>query len=197
MSRLRTDFYNDPPVEGDAGIADKDGLALDFVGNADTRTSNNFSGLAAPSFGIRVAESCRDGLVPPAGIDLSTNPEPFSKQRQPSTLPSKELRYWRSMPAGGTAMQAALMEQPSTQSCERYDLSTLARQHLEHHPHFRGRVSDVFIEHRGRTLLLTGKLPTFYLKQLVQEAVRHVPGVQQVRNLIDVVNVSGISSVRC
>jgi len=94
-------------------------------------------------------------------------------------------------------MQAALMEQPSTQSCERYDLSTLARQHLEHHPHFRGRVSDVFIEHRGRTLLLTGKLPTFYLKQLVQEAVRHVPGVLQVRNLIDVVNASGISSVRC
>jgi hypothetical protein len=94
-------------------------------------------------------------------------------------------------------MQAALMEQPSTQSCERYDLSTLARQHLEHHPHFRGRVSDVFIEHRGRTLFLTGKLPTFYLKQLVQEAVRHVPGVQHVRNLIDVVNPNGISSVRC
>jgi len=94
-------------------------------------------------------------------------------------------------------MQAALLEQPLTQSCERYDLSTLARQHLEHHPHFRGRVSDVFIEHRGRTLLLTGKLPTFYLKQLVQEAVRHVPGVQHVRNLIDVVNPSGVSSVRC
>src|SRR4029079_14033803 len=55
-----------------------------------------------------------------------------------------ELRYSRSMPAGGTAMQAALMEQPSTQSCERYDLSTLARRHLEHHPHFRGRVNDVF-----------------------------------------------------
>lgn len=94
-------------------------------------------------------------------------------------------------------MQAALMEQPSTQSCERYDLSTLARQHLEHHPHFRGRVCDVFIEHRGRTLFLTGKLPTFYLKQLVQEAVRHVPGVHHVRNLIDVVNPNGISSVRC
>ena len=94
-------------------------------------------------------------------------------------------------------MQAALMEQPSTQSCERYDLSTLACQHLEHHPHFRGRVSDVFIEHNGRTLMLTGKLPTFYLKQLVQEAVRHVPGVVHVRNLIDVVNPAGVSSTRC
>jgi hypothetical protein len=45
--------------------------------------------------------------------------------------------------------------------------------------------------------LLTGRLPTFYLKQLVQEAVRHVPGVQHVRNLIDVVSADGISSVRC
>jgi hypothetical protein len=94
-------------------------------------------------------------------------------------------------------MQAALMDAPSTQSCERYDLSTLARQYLEHHPHFRGRMSDVFVAHNGRTLLLTGKLPTFYLKQLVQEAVRHVPGVQQVRNMIDVVNPIGISSVHC
>jgi hypothetical protein len=101
------------------------------------------------------------------------------------------------MPAGGTDMQAVLAERPTTQSCERYDLSVLARQHLEHHPHFRGRVSDVFIEHRGRTLFLTGRLPTFYLKQLVQEAVRHVPGVQHVRNLIDVVSAEGISSVRC
>jgi hypothetical protein len=94
-------------------------------------------------------------------------------------------------------MQAALLEQPSTQSCERYDLSTLARQHLEHHPHFRGRVGDVFIEQHGRTLLLTGKLPTFYLKQLVQEAIRRVPGVRHVQNMIDVVSASGISSVRC
>lgn len=94
-------------------------------------------------------------------------------------------------------MQAALEDRTSTPICERYDLSALARHHLEHHPHFRGRVSDVSIEHEGRTLFLTGRLPTFYLKQLVQEAVRHVPGVQQVRNLIDVVRTDGVSSVRC
>ena len=94
-------------------------------------------------------------------------------------------------------MQSALAECPSTRSCERSDLSALARRHLEHHPHFRGRVGDVYIEHQGRTLYLKGRLPTFYLKQLVQEAVRHVPGVQQVRNLIDVVNAEGVSSVRC
>jgi hypothetical protein len=94
-------------------------------------------------------------------------------------------------------MQAALIDRPVVATCERSNLSTLARDYLEHHPHFRGRISDVTIQHEGRTLLLTGRLPTFYLKQLVQEAVRHVPGVQQVRNLIDVVSAEGVSSVRC
>src|SRR6266478_3428234 len=116
MSRLRTDFYNDPAVAADAATADKDGLALDFVGVADTRLPNDFSGFASPSFGMRVAESCRGGLLPAAGINLSSNPKSFSKQRRPPTLSSTELRYWRSMPAEGTFMQAALLEQPSTQS---------------------------------------------------------------------------------
>lgn len=94
-------------------------------------------------------------------------------------------------------MQAAIAQRPIAPTCERSNLSSLARDYLEHHPHFRGRINDVSIEHEGRTLFLTGRLPTFYLKQLVQEAVRHVPGVHHVRNLIDVVSADGVSSVRC
>jgi osmotically-inducible protein OsmY len=94
-------------------------------------------------------------------------------------------------------MYSALVERPLTPTCERSNISSLARDYLERHPHFRGRINDVTIEHEGRTLFLSGKLPTFYLKQLVQEAVRHVPGVLQVRNMIDVVSADGISSVRC
>ncbi len=93
-------------------------------------------------------------------------------------------------------MQAAVIEH-SAHSRERTNLSAVARTYLESHPHFRGRVNDVAISQDGRTLLLTGRLPTFYLKQLVQEAVRRVPGVHSVRNMIDVVNAEGISSVRC
>ncbi len=89
-------------------------------------------------------------------------------------------------------MQAAIAERPSTVT--RTDLSTMARQYLESHPHFRGRTSGVCIAHEGRNLFLTGRLPTFYLKQLVQEAVRHVPGVQYVYNHIDVVSSAGVSS---
>src|SRR6476660_2811780 len=102
MSRLRTDFYNDLSVEGDAATADKDALALDFVGIADTRLPDHFSGLTSPSFGIRVAESCRGGLPPAVGVNVSSDPKSFSKRRRLPTLSSTELRYSRSMSAGGT-----------------------------------------------------------------------------------------------
>jgi osmotically-inducible protein OsmY len=93
-------------------------------------------------------------------------------------------------------MQAVIAELPLAGSREGTDLSSLARDHLERHPHFRGRLTGLRIEHRGKTLFLSGRLPTFYLKQLVQEAVRHLPGIQHVRNEIDVVNPNGVSSVR-
>lgn len=93
-------------------------------------------------------------------------------------------------------MHMALAERPTIKSRERNDLSTVARHELARHPHFRGRVCDVRIKHEGRNLYLSGRLPTFYLKQLVQEAVRHVPGVDFVYNEIDVVSPNGVSSVR-
>jgi hypothetical protein len=92
-------------------------------------------------------------------------------------------------------MRVALAERASS-TRERQDLCALARQQLERHPHFRGRGGGVKIEQQGRDLFLSGCLPTFYLKQLVQEAVRRVPGVQHVFNQIDVVSPSGMSSVR-
>jgi hypothetical protein len=81
-------------------------------------------------------------------------------------------------------------------SRERQDLCTVARQYLDRHPHFRGRGNGVKIEQQGKNLRLSGCLPSFYLKQLVQEAMRHVPGVQNVFNEIDVISAHGVSSVR-
>jgi hypothetical protein len=91
-------------------------------------------------------------------------------------------------------MHAAVLERPTTSTPERSDLTTLALLSLERHPHFRGRLNGLLIEQRGKTLCVSGRLPTFYLKQLVQETLRHVPGVQAVRNDIAVVNAAGISS---
>ncbi len=47
--------------------------------------------------------------------------------------------------------------------------------------------TDCFVSTHGQmTVFLSGHLPSFYLTQLAQEIVRHVPGVQQVRNHIEV-----------
>jgi osmotically-inducible protein OsmY len=91
---------------------------------------------------------------------------------------------------------ALLQPAPAVELEDQANLSEMARHLLANHPHFRGRVDDVAIDHEGRTLLLFGKLPTFYLKQLVQEAVRQVPGVQRIENHIDVASPVGISSTR-
>ena len=189
-------FYSIEVVEDGTAMVDKDGLALEYVGDSGFQPTGNLSRCDVSPFGIKIAD-CNGGESEVGAVEPRDDRGLLAIPLCLPKLSSTELRHWRSMPAGGGVMQAALSDEPSTQTCERYDLSVVARQYLEHHPHFRGRMSDVFIEHRGRTLELTGKLPTFYLKQLVQEAVRHVPGVHNVRNMIDVVSASGVSSVRC
>jgi len=67
MSRLRTDFYNDLAVESDDEIADKDALALEFVGNDENQSSNHFWGLATRSFGMWVAQTAVTGCT--AGME--------------------------------------------------------------------------------------------------------------------------------
>jgi hypothetical protein len=94
-----------------------------------------------------------------------------------------------------SVMQATLAQRPRPATLERADLSALAREKLEHHPHFRGRLSGLQFEQFGKTLRISGRLPSFYLKQLIQETLRHLPGVQNVDNDIDVVRSDGLSSV--
>lgn len=91
-------------------------------------------------------------------------------------------------------MPAAVADRLPRTTPERSDLTALARQQLEHHPHFRGRMSGLSIEQRGKTLCVSGRLPTFYLKQLLQETIRHIPGVQRIHNEIAVVSAAGMSS---
>lgn len=91
-------------------------------------------------------------------------------------------------------MPTALAHQPKNAPPERVDLIDSARKILENHPHFRGRLEMLSIDNRGSTLYLSGQLPTFYLKQLVQEVIRRVPGVHRVRNEIDVISPYGVSS---
>ena len=58
------------------------------------------------------------------------------------------------------------------------------RERLEQHPHFRGRTSLFQIELVEATVVLSGRLPSHYLKQLLQEAVRLIPDVVDIDNRV-------------
>ena len=60
----------------------------------------------------------------------------------------------------------------------------LIRERLEQHPHFRGRTSLLEIELVEGATVLSGRLPSYYLKQLLQEAVRLMPGVVDIDNRV-------------
>jgi osmotically-inducible protein OsmY len=47
-------------------------------------------------------------------------------------------------------------------------------------------LKNIACEHRDGVLILSGCLPTYYLKQLAQEAVFRVQGVERVENRIEV-----------
>jgi hypothetical protein len=66
------------------------------------------------------------------------------------------------------------------------ELVLSVRERLELHPHFHGRTFLLAIERVKETIILSGRLPSFYLKQLLQEAVRGVPGVTDIDNRVDV-----------
>jgi hypothetical protein len=68
------------------------------------------------------------------------------------------------------------------------------RRIVERHPNFRGRTATIHAERHSDKLVLTGRLPSFYLKQLLQEAVRSIDGISRVDNRIDVVSCNNLSS---
>lgn len=70
-----------------------------------------------------------------------------------------------------------------------------ARDVISNHPHFRGRADDFQFEQREGCLIIAGTVPTFYLKQLLQDALKQLHGVRQIDNRVTVVSPDGLSSV--
>jgi hypothetical protein len=64
------------------------------------------------------------------------------------------------------------------------------RERLEQHSHFRGRTSLLNIELIEGVIVLSGRLPSHYLKQLLQEAIRLTPGVLEIDNRVFVIQPS-------
>lgn len=68
------------------------------------------------------------------------------------------------------------------------------RERMEKHPHFRGRSQWIQPQFRQGVLRLSGCLPNYYLKQLVQTVARDLPNVRRVVNRIEVRNSCGSSN---
>lgn len=60
------------------------------------------------------------------------------------------------------------------------------KQLIDQHPHFRGRGHLFEFVFTDGVLMISGRVPTFYLKQLLQHAVQRVQGVRQVNCRVDV-----------
>jgi|SRR5687767_9424407 hypothetical protein len=72
----------------------------------------------------------------------------------------------------------------------------LARKVLDKHCHFRGRTDDFQFEDCEGVLTVRGRVPSFYLRQLLESILTQADGIQSVDNQVDVVCCNGLSSVR-
>ena len=88
------------------------------------------------------------------------------------------------------APKLSVLPFPASNSSEvnQTDIRSIAMQILEADPIFRGRLAlrAIEVEADGDKLVLRGRLPSYYLKQRLQELVLRVAGVQGVENLVEV-----------
>jgi hypothetical protein len=78
----------------------------------------------------------------------------------------------------------------------RIDTARRARKVLNGHVHFRDRVDGFQFEHRDGVLTVRGRVPSFYLRKLLEIVLKRIDGVHVVDNQVDVVCCDGLSSVR-
>lgn len=76
-----------------------------------------------------------------------------------------------------------------------YEIEYRATRLLESHPNFQGRSQWIHCRYSNGLLNVSGKLPSFYLKQIAQEVLRELEGVDQIENRIVVA--SPVGEIRC
>ena len=82
----------------------------------------------------------------------------------------------------GNAAQS--IHQAAAAQVEAQQIEIRAAKLLERHPHFRGRDRWVTCRYIDQNLCLVGCVPSFYLKQLAQEALRELDGIQVKNQLV-------------
>ena len=74
------------------------------------------------------------------------------------------------------------------------EIERAARRLLDERCSFAGYFRDVQFRHDNGTLTLRGKVPSFYMKQVLQTVLRDLPHDVQIDNRVDVVSCTGLSS---
>jgi hypothetical protein len=75
----------------------------------------------------------------------------------------------------------AFPKSPSSESIIRQAKSIVAAQ-----PHFRGTAYPLQFHAYDRVLVITGRVPSFYLKQLLQSTLTNINGIDRIVNEIEV-----------
>lgn len=73
-------------------------------------------------------------------------------------------------------------------------LKQWATKRIANHSHFQAHRDAIHVNCQQRRLILTGTLPTFYLKQILQHLLTDLPGVRLIDNRVQVVSSCGLSS---
>jgi hypothetical protein len=79
---------------------------------------------------------------------------------------------------------------PQIETCDTVmepDIVMRARHIVEQHGQLSRRSADLHFAIDGETLVVSGSVPTYYLKQLVQTALKGLQGVRQIDNQVEVV----------
>lgn len=79
---------------------------------------------------------------------------------------------------------------------ERPAVELLARRRIAEKCTYAFCFNQVTFSYSQGVLTLEGRLPSFYLKQVLQTLLRDLDGVKRINNRVDVVSSTGLSSVR-
>jgi hypothetical protein len=76
----------------------------------------------------------------------------------------------------------------------RNSIAQQAAAQLRNHAHFKGRALDLLFELNGDVLIIRGRVSSFYLKQLLQTALRDLESVSRIENRVDVAS-DGVNNI--
>ena len=96
----------------------------------------------------------------------------------------------------GTEMSTLTRKRKQQPFAKRTKIEQLARKQLDGDCHFHHRVTGFQFEYREGVLTVRGRVPSFYLRQILERVLLRVKGVRSIDNQVDVISCDGLSSVR-